>query len=94
MLKAGVKPIVFSDEEDKKIRAIAAKVSEAHLDRLEKRGLPARKVYETVKSLSAKYTPGSHSFWQEIEARRGFRRALSGRRRGRSVSPPRSFSSS
>jgi TRAP-type transport system periplasmic protein len=65
MLKAGVKPIVFSDEEDKKIRAIAAKISEDHLARLEKRGLPARKVYETVKSLSAKYTPDSHSFWKK-----------------------------
>jgi hypothetical protein len=65
MLKAGVKPIVFSHEEDKKIRAIAEKVSEAHLAGLEKRGLPARKVYETVKALSAKYTPESHSFWKK-----------------------------
>jgi len=65
MLKAKVEPIRFSDEEDKKIRAIAAKTSEAHLARLEKRGLPARKVYETVKSLSAKYTPQSHSFWKK-----------------------------
>jgi TRAP-type C4-dicarboxylate transport system substrate-binding protein len=65
MLKAGVKPIVFSNEEDKKIRAIAEKVSEAHLAGLEKRGLPARKVYETVKALSAKYTPESHSFWEK-----------------------------
>jgi TRAP-type C4-dicarboxylate transport system substrate-binding protein len=65
MLKAGVKPIVFPPEEDKKIRAIAEKVSQAHLDRLEKAGLPAREVYKTVKALSAKYTPGSHSFWRK-----------------------------
>jgi TRAP-type C4-dicarboxylate transport system substrate-binding protein len=65
MLKANVKPIVFSEAEDKKIRDIAEKVSVAHLDRLEKSGLPGRKVYETVKTLSAKYTPGSHSFWRK-----------------------------
>jgi TRAP-type C4-dicarboxylate transport system substrate-binding protein len=65
MLKARVEPIVFSEEEDKKIRGIAAKVSEAHLDKLEKSGLPGREVYNTVKNLSAKYTPGSHSFWRK-----------------------------
>jgi len=65
MMKAGMKPIVFAADDDKNIRAIAAKVSETHLAALEKRGLPARKVYETVKTLSAKYTPGSHSFWRK-----------------------------
>jgi TRAP-type transport system periplasmic protein len=65
MLKAGVQPIVFPPEEDKKIREIAEKVSKAHLDRLEKSGLPGRQVYETVKALSAKYTPDSHSFWRK-----------------------------
>jgi len=65
MLKAGVEPIRFSDEEDKKIRAIAEKVSDAHLAKLEKAGLPGRKVYDTVKALSAKYTPTSHSFWKK-----------------------------
>jgi TRAP-type transport system periplasmic protein len=65
MLKANVKPIVFSDEDDKKIRQIAAKVSEDHLAKLEKSGLPAREVYKTVQDLSAKYTLGSHSFWRK-----------------------------
>jgi hypothetical protein len=65
MLKANVKPLVFSDEDDKKIRQIAAKVSEDHLARLEKSGLPARAAYKTVQDLSAKYTPGSHSFWRK-----------------------------
>lgn len=65
MMKAGMKPIVFPPEEDKKIRAIAEKVSQAHLDKLEKNGLPAREVYKTVRELSAKYTPGSHSFWRK-----------------------------
>jgi hypothetical protein len=65
MMKAKVEAIRLSDEEDKKIRDIAAKVSEAHLAKLEKSGLPARKVYETVKALSAKYTPTSHSFWKK-----------------------------
>jgi TRAP-type C4-dicarboxylate transport system substrate-binding protein len=65
MLKANVEPIVFPPDEDRKIRDIAGKVSEAHLDKLEKAGLPGRKMYETVKSLSAKYTPVSHSFWKK-----------------------------
>jgi TRAP-type C4-dicarboxylate transport system substrate-binding protein len=65
MLKAKVEPIVLPPEEDQKIRDIAAKVSEAHLAKLEKAGLPAHKVHETVKALSAKYTPGSHSFWKK-----------------------------
>jgi TRAP-type C4-dicarboxylate transport system substrate-binding protein len=65
MLKANVEPIVLPPEEDKKIRDIAEKISAAHLDRLEKSGLPGRKVYATVKALSAKYTPGSHSFWRK-----------------------------
>jgi len=65
MLKAKVEPIVLPPEEDQKIRDIAAKVSEEHLAKLEKAGLPARKVHETVKALSAKYTPGSHSFWKK-----------------------------
>jgi hypothetical protein len=34
----------------------------AHLAGIEKRGLPARTVYETVKALSAKNTPETHSF--------------------------------
>ena len=65
MVKAGVEPIVFSQEEDRKIRAIAGKVSETHLAGLDKRSLPGRQVHEAVKALSAKYTPGSHSFWKK-----------------------------
>ena len=64
MIKAGTKPIALTPEEDKRFRAIGAKVAEAKLAALEKRGLPARKVYKMMQALSAKHTPTSHNFWK------------------------------
>ena len=64
MMKAGMKPVALTPEEDKRFREIGAKVAEAKLAALEKRGLPARKVYKMMQDLSAKHAPNSRNFWK------------------------------
>lgn len=63
MMKAGMTPIKLTPAEDKKFRAIGAKVAEAKITELEKRGLPARAVYNMMKALAAKHAPTSRNFW-------------------------------
>lgn len=65
MMKAGMTPIKLSAAQDKKFREIGAKVIEAKLSQLEKRGLPARAVYKMMKALSAKHAKSSRNFWTE-----------------------------
>lgn len=65
MMKAGMKPIVLSAAEQKRFHAIGAKVAEARLAALEKRGLPARKVYALMQKLAAKHAPTSRNFWKK-----------------------------
>jgi len=62
MMKAGTKPVVLSAEQAKKFREIGAQVTEKHLARLEKKGLPARAVYAMMKELSAKHAKTSRNF--------------------------------
>ncbi len=64
MMKAGMTPIKLSPEEDKRFKEIGAKVAEAKLAQLEKRGLPAREVYKMMQDLSAKYAKTSRNFWK------------------------------
>lgn len=63
MVKAGMTPIRLSAEEDEKFRKIGAGVAVAKIAELEKKGLPAREVYDLMKSLAAKYEKDSRSFW-------------------------------
>jgi TRAP-type C4-dicarboxylate transport system substrate-binding protein len=64
MMKDGMQPVVLSEAEDKKFRAVGATVSEPVLADLEKKGLPAREVYKMMQALAAKHTPGSRNFWK------------------------------
>ncbi len=64
MVKSGMTPITLTPEEDKRFKEIGAKVAEAKLAELEKRGLPARAVYKMMQDLSAKYAKTSRNFWK------------------------------
>jgi TRAP-type C4-dicarboxylate transport system substrate-binding protein len=65
LVKAGMTPIKLSKEEDAKFRAAGAKVSEAKIAELEKKGLPARAVYDMMRSLAAKHEKTSRTFWTQ-----------------------------
>ncbi|MCC2098908.1 MAG: TRAP transporter substrate-binding protein [Hyphomicrobiales bacterium] len=65
MMKAGMTPIRLSAEEDKKFRAIGAQVSTAQIAMLQKRGLPAQKVFDLMKKLADKNNATSRNFWTE-----------------------------
>jgi TRAP-type C4-dicarboxylate transport system substrate-binding protein len=64
LMKAGMTPIKLSKEEDAKFRAAGAKVAEAKIAELEKKGLPAREVYKLMQTLAAKHEKTSLSFWK------------------------------
>ncbi len=63
MTDAGMTPVTLSVEENRKFRAIGAKVAEAKIAELEQKGLPARDVYALMKSLAEKHEKESRSFW-------------------------------
>jgi len=63
MMKAGMTPIKLSSAEHARFRAVGAKVADAKLAKLEKRGLPARAVYKLMQELSAKHSKTSRNFW-------------------------------
>ncbi|MHA1536181.1 MAG: TRAP transporter substrate-binding protein [Alphaproteobacteria bacterium] len=63
MLKAGTTAIVLSSAEHARFRAVGAKVTEAKLAELEKRGLPARAVHKMMRELAAFHAKTSRSFW-------------------------------
>ena len=64
MMKSGMKPIKLSAAEDKRFRAVSAKVVEAKLAALEKKGLPARAVHKMMAGLAAKHSKTSKNFWK------------------------------
>ena len=63
LVDGGSEPIKLSKQEDARFRKIGAQVVEAKLKELEGKKLPAREVYKTMKSLSAKHAKTSRSFW-------------------------------
>ncbi|HUT49428.1 MAG TPA: TRAP transporter substrate-binding protein [Alphaproteobacteria bacterium] len=63
MLKAGMTPIKLTSAEHTRFRAVGAKVAEAKLAELEKRGMPARAVYKLMQELSEKHSKTSRNFW-------------------------------
>ena len=65
LMKAGMTPIKLSKEEDAKFRAIGAKVAEAKIDELNKKGQPASDVYKMMKALAAKHEKTSRNFWAQ-----------------------------
>lgn len=65
MMKDGMSPIKLTAEEAAKFRAIGAQVTEARIAALEAKGLPAREVYDLMKSLAAKHQKSSKNFWAD-----------------------------
>ena len=63
MLKAGTTPLKLSSAEHARFRAVGARVTEAKLAELEKRGLPARAVHKLMRELAARHAKTSRSFW-------------------------------
>ena len=55
MSGANIKTVKMSAEADKEMRAIGEKVMNDRIAAMEKKGLPARKVYEEMRALAAKY---------------------------------------
>ena len=62
MMKSGMTPIKLSSEEFAKFKAIGDQVSKKQIADLEKKGLPARAVYNLMTELSAKHAKTSRNF--------------------------------
>jgi hypothetical protein len=65
MMKEGTMPIKLAKAEDDKFRAIGAKVADTDIADMEKKGLPARAVYDMMKALAAKHEKTSRTFWTQ-----------------------------
>lgn len=65
MMKAGTTPIKLSAAEAERFRQVGAKVTEARIADLEKKGLPARAVYNMMKALSDKHAKTSLNFMKQ-----------------------------
>lgn len=63
MMDGGGEAIRLSAQEDDKLRRIGAEVTESTLKAMEAKGLPARTVYATMKSLAEKHAKTSKNFW-------------------------------
>lgn len=63
IVEGGAEIIKLAPAEDRRFRAVGDQVTEAKLKELEGKGLPARKVYATLKSLSEKHAKTSRNFW-------------------------------
>ena len=63
LIDGGAEAIRLSAEENAKFRRIGAEVAEAKVKELEGKGLPARAVYNTMKSLAETHAKTSKSFW-------------------------------
>ncbi len=60
----GMEPIKLSPAEDARFRKIGEQVADKTIADLEKKGLPARAVYNMMRELSAKHAKTSKNFWQ------------------------------
>ena len=63
MMDGGGEAIRLSKAEDERLRKIGADVTESTLKAMEAKGLPARAVYATMKSLAEKHAKTSKNFW-------------------------------
>jgi len=63
LVDGGAEAIRFSPAENARVRKIGAEVSEAKVKELEGKGLPARAVYNMMRSLAEKHSKTSKSFW-------------------------------
>ena len=63
LMDGGAQAIRFSTEDDAKVRRIGSQVTFTKIKELEDKGLPARAVYEQMRSLAEKHSKTSKSFW-------------------------------
>jgi len=63
IIDGGGEAIKLSPEENAKFRRIGGEVSEAKVKELEGKGMPARAIYASIKSLSEKHAKTSKNFW-------------------------------
>lgn len=63
VMDGGAEAIKFSGPEMQKVRKIGADVSEAKIKEYEGKGMPARQVYDLMRSLSEKHSKTSKNFW-------------------------------
>lgn len=64
MVKAGTEILKFSAEEDKKMRAAAAKITAQIISDMDKKGMPASAVYKMMQDLAKKHEANSKNFWK------------------------------
>jgi TRAP-type transport system periplasmic protein len=63
IMDGGAEAIKLSPEENAKFRKIGAEVAEAKVKELDGKGMPARAIYTTIKSLADKHAKTSKNFW-------------------------------
>ena len=63
LIDGGAEAIKLSPEENARFRKIGAEVAEARVKELEGKGMPARAIYTTIKSLAEKHAKTSKNFW-------------------------------
>jgi TRAP-type transport system periplasmic protein len=63
IIDGGGEAIKLTPEENAKFRRIGGEVSEAKVKELEGKGMPARAIYASIKSLSEKHAKTSKNFW-------------------------------
>jgi TRAP-type C4-dicarboxylate transport system substrate-binding protein len=65
IVEGGAQAIRLSKDEDARFRKIGEQVTEAKLKELEGKKLPARAVYNAMKSLAEKHAKSSKNFWTQ-----------------------------
>jgi hypothetical protein len=63
IMDGGGEAIRLSADENAKFRKIGAEVTETKLGELEGKGMPARTIHATIKSLAEKHAKTSKNFW-------------------------------
>jgi TRAP-type C4-dicarboxylate transport system substrate-binding protein len=63
LMDGGAQAIRFSTEDDAKVRRVGSQVTFTKIKELEDKGLPARAVYEQMRSIAEKHSKTSKSFW-------------------------------
>jgi TRAP-type C4-dicarboxylate transport system substrate-binding protein len=64
IMDGGAEAIRLSPAENEKFRKIGGDVTEAKIKELEAKGMPARAVYTTMKSLADQHAKNSKNFWE------------------------------
>lgn len=63
IMDGGGEAIRLSPEENARFRKIGAEVAEARVKELESKGMPARAIYDRMKSLAEEHAKSSKNFW-------------------------------